>query len=632
MENDNTTQGGVQMPVNEKTIDDALQTFQKYKEAKDDLTKRIINAEEWWKNNHWERFSSKSGNPNDPQPTSAWLFNSIINKHADFQDNYPSPVILPREESDEQTAKTLSEVVPVIMEQNGFDKTYSECSWDKPKTGTAVYGIFWNQEKENGLGDIEIRHIDMMDIFWEPGINDIQESDNVFVIDMVDHEILEEEYPELKGKLQGEVIYKPEYAYVSKLDTSKKVNVFDWYYKRKVYGEVNGIRTNRTVLHYCKFVEGHVLFSTENSLEYQAGLYDHGRYPFVFDRMFPDKGSPAGFGYLDVMINPQEYIDKLDQVILKHASLNRPRYFISGSAQVNEEEFTDLSKDLVHCSGDLREDSVKQIKPPEMSSNVMAIRQAKIEELKETSGNRDFSQGSTTSGVTAASAIAALQEAGSKLSRDMLKDSYIAYSEVVTLIIELIRQFYDIPRCYRITRPNGNPEYVTLTNEGLQPAEMPMMDGGLSVRKPVFDVKVSAQKASMYSRIANNELAKELYGMGVFAPQNADQALAVIKMMDFDKRDEVIKQVQENGTMFQQIQRMQETMAQMAGLIYEMTGSQKILSVLDGTGIADMNPQMDAQGGKTVETNSIGEPVGRDNSAAGKARQRAATATEVGGR
>ena len=162
--------------------------------------------------------------------------------------------------------------------------------------------------------------------------------------------------------------------------------------------------------------------------------------------------------------------------------------------------------------------------------------------------------------------------------------------------------------------------------------KMSMMDGGLSVRKPVFDVKVSAQKASMYSRIANNELAKELYGMGVFAPQNADQALAVIKMMDFDKRDEVIKQIQENGTMFQQIQRMQETMAQMAGLIYEMTGNQKILSVLDGTGIAATNPQMDTQEGEMVETNSIGEPIGGDNSTAGKARQRAATATEVGGR
>ena len=252
MENDTTIQevpGTDWKPVNEKTIEDALQMFRKYKDAKDDLTKRITTAEERWKNNHWERFTSPSSNPNDPRPTSAWLFNSVINKHADFQDNYPSPAILPREESDEPIAKMLSDVVPVIMEQNGFDKTYSECSWDKPKTGTAVYGIFWNQDKENGLGDIEIRHIDMMDIFWEPGISNIQDSKNVFVIDMVDYETLEEEYPQLKGKLQSGAIYKPEYAYVSKLDTSKKVNVFDWYYKRRVYGEVNGIRTNRTVLH-----------------------------------------------------------------------------------------------------------------------------------------------------------------------------------------------------------------------------------------------------------------------------------------------------------------------------------------------------------------------------------------------
>lgn len=52
MENDTTMQevpGTDWKPVNEKTIEDALQMFQKYKEAKDDLTKRITNAEEWWK-------------------------------------------------------------------------------------------------------------------------------------------------------------------------------------------------------------------------------------------------------------------------------------------------------------------------------------------------------------------------------------------------------------------------------------------------------------------------------------------------------------------------------------------------------------------------------------------------------
>ena len=43
--------------------------------------------------------------------------------------------------------------------------------------------------------------------------------------------------------------------------------------------------------------------------------------------------------------------------------------------------------------------------------------------------------------MTAASAIAALQEAGSKLSRDMIKDSYNAHAQVVLLVIELVRQF-----------------------------------------------------------------------------------------------------------------------------------------------------------------------------------------------
>lgn len=158
-----------EQPIGTKEIDEALQTLLQYKRDKQALTERIVNAEEWWKNNHWDRFSSDSSNPNDTQPVSAWLFNSIINKHADFMDNFPCPAILEREESDREIAKMLSSVVPVILEQNGFERTYSECSWDKPKIGTGIYGVFWNPEKENGLGDIDIKHMDVINMFWELG-------------------------------------------------------------------------------------------------------------------------------------------------------------------------------------------------------------------------------------------------------------------------------------------------------------------------------------------------------------------------------------------------------------------------------------------------------------------------------
>ena len=623
-----TTTEQAEKPIGTKEIDEALQTLLQYKRDKQALTDRIVNAEEWWKNNHRDRFSSASSNPNDTQPVSAWLFNSIINKHADFMDNFPCPAILEREESDREIAKMLSSVVPVILEQNGFERTYSECSWDKPKIGTAIYGVFWNPEKENGLGDIDIKHMDVINIFWEAGVEDIQKSRNVFTVEMMDRDLLEEEYPEIKDKTQAEIIYKPEYLYESNLDTTNKVQVIDWYYKKRIRAEVNGIMTTKTILHYCKFIPGVVLYATENDQEMQyTGWYDHGMYPFVCDAMFPEKGSPAGFGYLDIMVNPQEYIDKLDQVILKSAMLNRPRYFVSNSAGINEQEFADMSNDFVHCSGSVEESQIQQIKVPQMSDGVFKIREEKIEELKETSGNRDFSQGGTTSGVTAASAIAALQEAGSKLSRDMIKETYTAYSSTVTMVIELIRQFYTLPRCYRITQPNGEAQYIELTNESLQPQQDSMMDGELSARRPVFDIKVAAQKASPYSRIANNELAKELFGMGVFNPQIADQAMAVVTMMDFDRRDEVLKKIQENGLMYQQLQQMQAAMVQMADVIAQTTGNTQLLDAVGQmagpaqTGI-NVNPQQ-------VRTNSLGAPVSTDNSQAGQARERVATATEV---
>ena len=314
-------------------------------------------------------------------------------------------------------------------------------------------------------------------------------------------------------------------------------------------------------------------------------------------------------------------------MILKNAMLNRPRYFVSNGAGINEQEFADMSNDFVHCSGSVDESQIQQIKVPQMSDGVFKIREEKIEELKETSGNRDFSQGGTTSGVTAASAIAALQEAGSKLSRDMIKGTYTAYSSTVTMVIELIRQFYTLPRCYRITQPNGEAQYIELTNESLQPQQDNMMDGELSARRPVFDIKVAAQKASPYSRIANNELAKELFGMGVFNPQIADQAMAVVTMMDFDRRDEVLKKIQENGLMYQQLQQMQAAMVQMADIIAQTTGNTQLLDAVGQmtgpaqTGI-NVNPQQ-------VRTNSLGAPVSNDNSQAGQARERVATATEV---
>ena len=535
-------------------IREANNTLQKYKQGKANLEQRIIDNEQWYKLRHWECMRDKK---QQVQPTSAWLFNSLANKHADAMDNFPSPNILPREEGDKGEAEMLSSIIPVILEQNDFEETYDNVQDYRLKSGTGVYGIFWDNEKMNGLGDISILKADLINLFWEPGITDIQRSRHLFHVELADNDLLEQEYPQLRGKLSSSSIDLSKYVYDDTVDTSTKSAVVDWYYKKRQNG--------RNVLHYCKYVNDVVLFATENDPEMaERGWYDHGQYPFVFDPLFSMEGTPCGFGYIDVGKDTQAYIDRANQAIMQNMLANaKPRHFIRSDGSVNEAEYADTTKDFIHVDGSLGQDSILPVQGKPLNNVYIQVLHDKIDELKETTGNRDISTGGTTSGVTAASAIAAMQEAGSKLSRDHNKASYRAFRKVVLMVIELIRQFYDLPRCFRIMGENGTARFVEYSNENLKP-QMQGIEMGVDMgyRLPLFDVEITAQKASPYSKMSQNELALQFFGAGFFNPQMSDQALACLEMMDFDRKQGIMQRIAQNGMMYKaEMMMMQQQMA-----------------------------------------------------------------------
>lgn len=636
-------QGGVvgiaKQPIGKKQVQEAYQTLLRYKQGKANLEQKIVDNEQWYKIRHWECMRDKKS---DVQPASAWLFNCIANKHADAMDNFPSPNILPREEGDKAEAERLSSIIPVVLDQNEFEQTYSDVWNYKLKAGTGVYGVFWDSSKLNGLGDIAIRKVDLINLFWESGITDIQKSRNVFHVELADNDMLVGAYPQLAGKLGESTLDVSKYVYDDSVDTSNKSAVIDWYYKKNQGG--------RTVLHYCKFVNDEVLFATENDVQAkvnemgevirppmaETGWYEHGDYPFVFDVLFPVEGSPAGFGYIDIGKDAQTYIDRGNQAIMMNMLANaKPRHFIRNDGSVNEEEYADTSKDFVHVDGGLGQDSILPIQGKPLNDIYVTVLNNKIDELKETTGNRDISTGGTTSGVTAASAIAAMQEAGSKLSRDNSKSAYRAYRKLIVMVIELIRQFYDIPRCFRIMGENGAARYVEYSNAQLQASpitnEFGVQVGG---RKPLFDIEVTAQKQSPYSKMSQNELALQFYGAGFFAPQNSDQALACLDMMDFDRKQFIMQKVAQNGTMYQQILMMQQQMLMLAQIVDKHEGSNLAEQIASGiTGGVAPSPIGGASGeapAKNVEeTEALGGEEGeKESSTTKKARQRVAESTD----
>lgn len=589
-----------QLPIMQKIGKQQLLEFnkvlQKYKSGKKKLEDRVVSAEEWWKlrNDQRERNEFNVNNALDYKAKSGWLHNVIVSKHADGMEAYPEATLLPREEGDKGEAKMLTSIIPCILEQNDYEETYSNALWAKLKSGTSVQKVMWDKSKLNGLGDISITNVNILNLFWEPGISDIQDSAFVFHTELADKEVLKRIYPQLEGKLTGKSFTATKFLYDDTVDTENKATVIEVYYHSYT-------QDGRKVLQYCKYVDDIVLYATENDTEVPTrnvlmrdemnnpvyvdgepmmaqqqvgeaaavkGLYDHGMYPFVFDSLFPVEGYPnCGYGFVDLCKSPQTTIDLLNTAFVKNAMAGAtPRYFSRADGGINEADFLDLTKPLIKSNGNLGEDSLKQVEFRALDGVYVSVMENTVQELRETSGNTESASGVSSSGVTAASAIAALQEAAGKGSRDSTKASYRAFTKVVNMCVELIRQFYDNPRKFRIAGQYGVEQFVTYSNAGITPQHQGFDFGmDMGYRLPVFDIKISAQKKNVYTKVSQNELALQLYQLGFFNPQMADQALACLDIMDFDDRDTLSQKIAQNGTMQQQLilyQQMALTLAQ----------------------------------------------------------------------
>ncbi len=550
-----------QSRITKEILSEAMMTLRKYKQGKASVDRRVIDAQQWWKLRNWEQIEAQKDayGSHSAKSNTAWLWNCIVGKHADTIDSFPEPIILPRMEDDKAEAKKLSDIVPVVMAINGFEQTYNDVAWQKMTEGTGVYGVFWDKDKLNGLGDISIRKVNLLNLFWEPGVSDIQDSKNLFSVALMDNGTLQQMYPQLVGKHLGNNKFVSEYRYDDTVDTTDKSLVVDWYY--------HGYQGNRKTLHYCKFVGDYVLYATEDDPELaQRGLYDDAQYPFVLDPLFPVEGSPAGFGYIHVGKDTQKDIDLISQAVVTNAVVSAtPRFFVRKDGAINEKEYADTTKPFVHVNGNLGQDSIVPVTPPTLPGNVIDVMQGKVEELKFITGNTDINNGGVPSGVTAASAIAALKEDSGRSSKDSNKAAYRAYARIVTMVIERIRQFYDMPRQFRIMGQGGAESFVSYTNAGLVAQPQGMEFGvDMGYRLPAFDVDVRAQRENAYTRASQNELAIQLYQLGVFNPQLADQSLMMLDMMDFKGRDEIRMKVQQMGTMVQALQQIAGIASQLA--------------------------------------------------------------------
>lgn len=612
----------------------ASEILRKYKEGKARLESKIIANEEFWKLRQWNYMNDAA---EDFKPATAWLWSCIQSRYSDAMDSYPTCNFRPRQQDDKAEAMKLSSIVPIILEQNRYEDVYSDVVWYTLKHGGSVQGVFWDGSKHNGLGDISIKKIDFINFFWEPGITDIQESQNIFNTELVSNAILEQRYPQCVGRLGAKTVTLAKYLYDDNVDTSDKSVVVDWYYHTYVKG--------KKTLQYVKYVNDIVLYATENEIMGKEkvtvdpetgipltipleeplanrGLYDHAMYPFVTMALYPIEGSICGYGLTDIGRDTQIQIDQLNKAIIDNALEGAtPRFFIRDDGTINVKEYMDKSKKLVKVEGNIGDENIRPIDSKGLDGIYLNFLTQKIDELKFVTSNQDANNGTAPSGVTAASAIAALQETAGKNARSSNKTFHRAFRDVCYQIVELIRQFYDIPRTFRIM-PDGmaQEQFIQYNNQGLVPQMQMTMGADMGLRIPEFDIDVTSEKANPYKKMEINELALSFYNAGFFNPQMTDQALACLNMMDFTKKEEVMQKIQENGTLAQMLIMYQQMALQFAQRLDPALGEQVANQILSQRGQAA--PQ--SLGMATTEN-----PIEEEHPYVEKARYDARTSTQA---
>ena len=432
------------------------------------------------------------------------------------------------------------------------------------------------------MGDICIKKVDALRFFAEPYISDIQQSRYVFVTALADTDVLKRQYgdPDIRpdataSKARG---YFGDY---SPNVLEKKTMVVDCYQRYRD-------ETGKYVVHLEKIINGRIMYDSRQDPVCINGIYEHGMYPFVLDVFIPIENSIYGLGMIDIGKKTQSYIDKLDYIIEENALLSgRQRWLIKRGAGIKTEDFLDMSKTVIEADGSIDSDAVRDLQAQPIPSQIMTHRTEKIEEIKELLGNRDFSQGATSGGVTAYGAITALQEAGSKLARDGIKASYRAFAGISYMVVELIRQFYTEERSFRILGDGETePQYISYDNSVLQGQSVPLnvpitLDDGTvqteRFRKAIFDIKIVAQRKNPFNTISHNQMVMELFSGGAFNPDNADQAILALQNMIMDNKESMIEGIRENqiknAQLYQQLQAQDAQLKRMTAIVNEMTNA-----------------------------------------------------------
>ena len=506
------------------------------------------------------------------------LRSTIVNCIADQMDNMPEGVMVPERPELQQQADDLTDVNRYVLNENNYEELHNTLVEDYFVTGTAVIQVGWDKDMDDGEGNISIVRWPIEGFLWDPRCSNIDDARALFKISWHPLSWYRSRYPDAGRYVACE---SGEYRNIGMPEEwlshgpDEEMAMLMEYWEREYDAKKRRYKVN------VAYIAGNAV------LEMHEDVYAHGKYPFIVKSMFPIDGMPVGEGLVQTMAPMMRYINRYARYIDENLAMSaKIRMLVQRGAGIDVEALADWDKNLIE--GDrIDEDAVRWMQSQPLNSMAFNLMLQFETDIKQDSGQNQFTRGETAGGVTAASAISALQEAGGKITRLNTNRLNQAFKEMVEQVVWLINQFYTGRQARLITGRRGDLRMVDMDAEKLmgmipklpegagalppqQQAEMILMAAqealdrkrGGALPPPPYSVQIQVQRRNPLRVQAQNESILQAYAMA--AQANIPFKLSTaFELLALDGKEKIIPALQESEAQMDQMNALTQQMGQM---------------------------------------------------------------------
>lgn len=498
------------------------------------------------------------------------VFQNIQSMMPLLTDSSPKIEFLPQEPSDRPIADIMNAVAEFDWTSGKWGHQEAEVILDGHIYGTGHSSMRYNPETQR----IEYQSEETVYCYPDPEARDVNtDCDYFFKVTPKDIEKVRAAYPEfakfiksdLDDLLNGSKNDLKPLKFKSPQDThtiqegpsmqdaatkTKCLEIEAHIYDKGIYTEQKG----DVVEHKLKYPKGRCIkIASDVVLKDDHNPYDHGEIPY---QRFVNYILPReywGMSEVEQLKGPQKIFNKLVSFALDVLTLcGAPVWIVDTTSGIDTDNLVTRPGMTIEKEpgSEVRMEAGVQLQPW-----VMQLTDRMKDWFDQVGGSQDVTRGANPSGVTAASAITALQEAAQTRIRQKAKNLEAYLQDVGRQYKSLVLQFYTAPRLYRLTNNQGVNQYFKMHIEHADDGQgnqkkyfniehidpMTGLSGGLNKYQLSADLDVVATMGSSLPFNKENKRREllEYFDRGIV------DAEEVLKGVDYPNREAVLQRVKE---------------------------------------------------------------------------------------